>query len=245
MAGNEGKATATSTIATVTLHPIVGHGSRPTFAGVCSVATGEDTSAKVIVSPGHTTTGTPVQTMYVGCAPGTGAFSAPVQSALADGTYTAEAIQSDIAGDTATSTQTFTVGTAGQKPAVRMIGTPRVGITGKRLPAKARVPLKLRCVEAPCSGWVKLTVVETGSGRIGKADGHSGKRTHRRVTLTYGRASYRMAAGKMIRVTLTLTRAGRSAMAAAERNGLRLTETVTVRGGATVGRTIVVRLLAP
>lgn len=54
-----------------------------------------------------------------------------------------------------------------------------------------------------------------------------------------------MAAGKTTPVTITLTRAGRSAIAHAQRNGLRLTETVTVKGGATVRRTIVVRLDAP
>ncbi|MGH3267160.1 MAG: hypothetical protein ACRDNS_34850, partial [Trebonia sp.] len=173
-------------------------------------------------------------------------------------TYTAQAIQSDDLGNIGLSTpQTFTVGAStgvqtttrlAPKPRVLMVGSARVRIKGRKLHAKIRVPLKLSCKTANCTGQVTLTVVETmvrkgKQAKQGNRAKHGRKRTHRRKTLTCARASYKLRAGKTIRVTVTLTKAGRTAIVHARRHILRLTETVTVRGGATVKRRVVVRLV--
>jgi hypothetical protein len=94
----------------------------PAFAGVAGTASGDSTAVTVRVFAGAGTSGTLLQTLSATSGPG-GSYSVSASSALADGTYTARAEQSDSAGNTGLSTaNTFTVDTAA--PSVSITGGP-------------------------------------------------------------------------------------------------------------------------
>jgi hypothetical protein len=86
--------------------------STPILSGHSGAAEGDAESVTVNVYEGGSAAGSPVRTMSV--TPHGGAWSASVGPALGDGTYTAQAEQSDEAGNTGTSptAATFTVDTA-------------------------------------------------------------------------------------------------------------------------------------
>jgi hypothetical protein len=118
-AGNTGRsATSTFTILDTTA-PLVAlsapaDGSStadttPAFAGVAGTAPGDAASVTVKVYAGSLATGTPLQTLTATTA-GDGSYSVAAAPALAAGAYTAQAEQSDAAGNTGLSaTRTFTV----------------------------------------------------------------------------------------------------------------------------------------
>src|SRR5439155_1596059 len=84
----------------------------PTFSGTAGTAPGDSATVTVRVYAGATATGPPVQILTATRDGTTGAFTVDASPALADGTYTAQASQSDAAGTTGTSTPvTFTVDT--------------------------------------------------------------------------------------------------------------------------------------
>lgn len=87
----------------------------PTISGTGGTATGDTATATVRVYNGTTATGTPRQTVT---APITAGAWAVTSATLPQGTYTAQATQTDAAGNVGTSTSTFTVDTA--KPIVRI-----------------------------------------------------------------------------------------------------------------------------
>ena len=117
-AGNIGTGTATFTIDTtapvVTLTaPVNGsstNAATPTFSGAAGTATGDSTTVTVKVYSGSAASGTPVQTRTATVS--AGSWSVSASPALAEGTYTARAQQSDAAGNVGTSAaNTFIVDT--------------------------------------------------------------------------------------------------------------------------------------
>ena len=93
--------------------------STPTFTGTGDVTPGAEPFAIVEVYAGTAATGAPTQALT---APVTasGQFSVPVSPALADGTYTAVAVQADASGNTGFSAhQTFSIDT--HAPAVTLV----------------------------------------------------------------------------------------------------------------------------
>jgi hypothetical protein len=87
--------------------------NRPAFTGTTGTAAG-DNAATINVYAGTSASGTPVATV----SPGAGAFSVVPAAPLGDGTYTAQAVQSDAAGNQSVSTRTFVVDTTA--PAVTL-----------------------------------------------------------------------------------------------------------------------------
>jgi RHS repeat-associated protein len=104
--------------------------------------------------------------------------------------------------------------------------------------AHGKVPLKVRCVIARCSGRLTLSVVKTVTVRS------NGKVTHKQVTVSYGSASYSAQAGRTVTVTVRLKPAGRTALAHAKGKRLSVTQTATVRGSAAATSTVTLRLLS-
>jgi Bacterial Ig-like domain/PKD domain len=85
--------------------------SRPTISGLAGQASGDEQSVTLKLYAGPTASGSPVQKLET--TPGGGAWTtAGAVSALANGIYTVLAEQSDAAGNTGTSTATFTITTS-------------------------------------------------------------------------------------------------------------------------------------
>jgi hypothetical protein len=116
----------------------------PPFGGNAGTASGDLPSVTVRVYAGASATGTPVQTL--GASVSAGGYSVAASPALADGVFTAQAAQSDQAGNTGTSSaNTFTIDT--QPPAVT--------------------------VTAPANGATLSTSTPTFSGTAGNSVGDS------------------------------------------------------------------------
>ena len=84
--------------------------SKPTFSGAAGQASGDEHSVTLKIYEGSTASGSPTQTDHV--TPSGGNWSTGPISALANGTYTAQAEQADAVGNTGTSTVTFTITTS-------------------------------------------------------------------------------------------------------------------------------------
>ncbi len=137
-AGNVGRSptrTFTAAAPTDTTPPTVGLsvpaqgatvGLTPTLSGAAGTAPGDSNQVTVKLYAGGSATGTPVQTLSAAAAGGS--WSVTASPALAPGTYTAQAEQSDAAGNVGTSgAHTFTVADA-QLPSYRaevLADTPR------------------------------------------------------------------------------------------------------------------------
>jgi hypothetical protein len=116
----------------------------PTFSGAAGTAAGDSTTVTVRVYSGTSATGTPVQTRQA--TRSGGSWSVDASPALADGTYTAVAEQSDSVGNTGTSSaRTFRVDTT----------APSVTLT------------------QPADGSVASNTTPTFSGAAGTAPGDS------------------------------------------------------------------------
>jgi hypothetical protein len=101
-------------------------GATPTISGARGTATGDLSPVTVNIYSGSTATGTPVQIVTDS---GTGGSWSVLAAALADGTYTAQAAQSDSAGNHGLSgTATFTVDTIA--PSVAITAPSDGGSTG-------------------------------------------------------------------------------------------------------------------
>jgi hypothetical protein len=85
--------------------------NEPTFSGTGSILPGVNGTVTVMIYSGATASGTAVQTLTTTCDATTGAYSVTPTTALPDGTYTAEASQTDTAGNTGISATTFLVDT--------------------------------------------------------------------------------------------------------------------------------------
>ena len=111
-AGNIGKsATSTFTIKVkgpaLTLSPVaaVTKNSEPSFAGSAGIAPGDSATVTLNIYAGEGVSGSPIQTLEV--APTGAAWQASLTEQLSDGTYTAQAEQSDAAGNTTKSARSI------------------------------------------------------------------------------------------------------------------------------------------
>ncbi len=113
----KGPALSLGTVAAVTNNP------KPSFSGIAGVAPGDVASVTLKIYTGTTTTGTLVRTIPI--VPSASTWQGSVPEALPDGTYNAQAEQSDRAGNTTKSARSiFTVDT---KPPAVTITTPPNG----------------------------------------------------------------------------------------------------------------------
>ncbi len=102
-------------------------GSRPPVSGTAGIITGDGATVTVRIYSGATTGGTLVQTLSAARNAGTGAWTV-TPATLADGTYTAQATQTDSAGHTGTSSPVTFVAD-GTGPASVAITAPAAGQT--------------------------------------------------------------------------------------------------------------------
>ena len=139
-AGNVGKSTAvTFTVDTkgpaVTLNPPAAftNDTTPTLTGAAGVSSGDDASVAVTIYEGSSTAGQPVAAKNVTPTGATWSFTVP--TALAQGTYTAQAVQEDDAGNvTKSAALTFTVDTSAPAVSINSVATftsnPLPGLSG-------------------------------------------------------------------------------------------------------------------
>jgi hypothetical protein len=98
---------------------------------------------------------------------------------------------------------------------------PAVSITSKRLTASTKsVSVAVKCSKAACRGTITLT------------------RTAQKKTVTLGSGPYSLKTGTHASITVTLTKAGRSAFKNAATKAVSATVHVTVKGGKTVTKTL-------
>ncbi len=124
LAGNTGKSSPhTFTVDTsrpevsLAAVPSPTNDSTPSFSGSAGVAAGDDPSVTLKIYPGESISGSAVQTVEV--APTGATWTAGLVGALPDGTYTAQAVQEDLAGNTGVSEAvTFTVDTTAPAVAI-------------------------------------------------------------------------------------------------------------------------------
>jgi hypothetical protein len=100
----------------------------PALSGAAGSATNDSTTVILRIYSGTTATGTAVQTRNV---PRTGATWTTPLTALAQGTYTARATQTDTAGNTGSDTTTFTVDTAVPTPVMVSTANATGGVKGR------------------------------------------------------------------------------------------------------------------
>jgi len=129
-AGNTGKsAPSTFTVDTtppaVSLTPVAAltNNPEPSFSGNAGVAPGDLPSVTLKIYAGESTSGTPVRMITV--TPTGAAWKATLEEALKDGTYTAQAEQSDNAGNTTkTARSIFTVDTTPPAVSLNTVASP-------------------------------------------------------------------------------------------------------------------------
>jgi large repetitive protein len=134
----------------------------PKLLGGAGIASGDHTTVTVNVYKGEAAAGTPMESVPVTVAAGAWSHSTPT---LADGTYTAQAVQEDSAGNVGKSTAvTFTVDTT----------APTVSVTPVTSPTKNQTPT-ISGVAGVVSGdqaSVTVTVYEgvTASGKVAASE---------------------------------------------------------------------------
>ena len=101
----------------------------PTFSGAAGAATGDSNTVTLRIYAGATATGTVVQTRNATRSGATWTTTLP--TALAQGTYTARATQSDSAGNTGSATVTFTVDTTRPTPTMVSAANAANGTKGR------------------------------------------------------------------------------------------------------------------
>jgi Carboxypeptidase regulatory-like domain len=110
-------------------------------------------------------------------------------------------------------------------PAVTVSST-KVVVSG----GSARVPIA--CASATCAGTIELTGQIAVKGK--------GKKKAKKKTVVLAKGSYSLAAGKRATIAVRLTAAGKSALAKAKRHKLSGKAGVSVTGGKTVQKSVVV-----
>ena len=143
--------------------------STPSFSGAAGTASGDLATVKLRIYAGASATGSPLRTVEVTRSGST--WSASSGGVLSDGTYTAQAEQSDTAGNTGRSeASTFTIDTAGPSVSLAAVASPtnnpKVGFSGGAGAAAgdlATVKLKIYA-GAVVSGSPMRTVEVTRSG---------------------------------------------------------------------------------
>ena len=130
-AGNIGKSApstftikATGPVVSLTAVPSPTKNKTPSFGGAAGVAAGDIPSVTLKIYSGAVASGSPVRTVKV--TPTGPTWKTSLAEALSDGTFTAQAEQSDEAGNTSTSTpSTFTVDTLGPAVSLNPVGSPK------------------------------------------------------------------------------------------------------------------------
>jgi large repetitive protein len=126
-AGNLGSAAVTFTVDTtapaVSIHPPAtpSKDQTPTLSGAAGVASGDVGQVAVSIYKGEVATGSPVQTTKATVSGGEWSYKA---TQLADGTYTAQATQTDQAGNVGTAEVIFTVDTTAPAVTVHTVTSP-------------------------------------------------------------------------------------------------------------------------
>jgi Carboxypeptidase regulatory-like domain len=95
--------------------------------------------------------------------------------------------------------------------------------------SSARVPIA--CANATCAGTIELTGQIAVKGK--------GKKKAKKKTVVLAKGSYSLAAGKSATIAVHLSAAGKSALAKAKRHKLSATAVVSVAGGTTAKKSIV------
>jgi hypothetical protein len=101
----------------------------------------------------------------------------------------------------------------------------------------AKVPIA--CAKANCAGSIELTEQVPTKAKKGK------KTTSKKQTVVLAKGSYSLAAGKSATIIVRLTAAGKSALVAAKKHLLSAKLLVTVAGGTTVQKPVVLSEAAP
>jgi Carboxypeptidase regulatory-like domain len=128
-------------------------------------------------------------------------------------------------------TATNYAGRASAKSSQVAVALPAVSVPSAKIAVagdSARVPLA--CASATCAGRIELT------GQIVVKS--KGKKKTKKKTVVLGKSSYSLAAGKSATVSVHLTAAGKSALAAAKGHKLSAKAGVTVTGGVTVKKSV-------
>ncbi len=160
----------------------------PSLSGTAGTEPGDSATVTVKIWPGSDTTGSPLQAKTTARDAGSGAYSASAE-ALADGTYTARAEQSDAAGNSGQSnTSTFTVARPPEPPIAARplvaplaaplsdVEPPAVELGGRRTQKAGRtikVTLKATSENLWATAWGRLTV--SGSKRPYRLQGVSAR----------------------------------------------------------------------
>ncbi len=142
-----------------------------------------------------------------------------VQAADVGHALVCEVAATNVAGHTAARSAALTV----TLPAVTLSSS-KIAVSG----GSAKVPIA--CANATCTGTIELT------GQV--AVKSKGKKTKRK-TVTLAKGSYSLVAGKKATISVRLTSAGKSALAAAKAHKLSGKAGVTVTSGATVKKSVV------
>jgi hypothetical protein len=116
---------------------------------------------------------------------------------------------------------------------------PAITVSASKLVASgsaAKVPIA--CAKANCAGSIELTEQVPAKAK-------KGKKTPKKQTVVLAKGSYSLAAGKSATIVVRLTAAGKSALATAKKRLLSGKLLVTVAGGTTVQKPVVLSEAAP
>ena len=211
----------------------------PTFAGTAGLDTGDEPAVTVTVRAGSGPGGPQVLSLHTTRDPSTGAYAVTPPSALAAGTYSAQATQADAAGNTAT-TQPVTFTIAGD-PAAEAPGATSPGTDPTPTPATTGAPPAQRAVGALRISSVTPRRCRRGARCALVVNGRVARSTVGTIALTVRR-------GRGVRRVVVPIRAGRWTASVVPPVGAsrRLTVTASFRGDAghlpaTARRSVVLR----
>jgi Bacterial Ig-like domain len=217
----------------------------PTLAGTAGLDTGDEPAVTVTVRAGSGPGGPQDLSLHTTRDPSTGAYTVTPPSALAAGTYSAQATQADAAGNTAT-TQPVTFTIAGDPPASAADPAPGLGATSPGTdptptPATTGAPRAQRAVGALRISSVTPRRCRRGARCALVVNGRVARSTVGTIALTVRR-------GRGVRRVVVPIRAGRWTASIVPPGGAsrRLTVTATFRGDAghlpaTARRSVVLR----
>jgi subtilisin-like proprotein convertase family protein len=208
----------------------------PALAGAAGALAGDSSMVTVKIWSGSIASGSPVHTLATMRFGGSWSMTAP---ALGDGTYTARAEQSDVAGNLGVSApSTFTVDTVAEPPAdqpATLLPLPPIGqlpdltVEGAALGAPARVrlanalrrgvPARVVCGE-PCTARLRLLLAARLARRLGIAR-----------SVVVGRGSARLTAPGSRRVRVRFSDRARRELARARSVRLALRAAITDAAG--------------
>ena len=199
---------------------------------------GKPTVGSLLSCSSGSWTGESEQTLAVGW-PLTTPFAYQWQrdgGAIAGATLPAYLVQTADVGHSLTCEVTATnyAGHAGAKSSPLAVTLPAVTVSNAKIivsGGSARVPIL--CANAACAGTIELT------GQIAAKSKGKGRKKAKKQTVAFGKGSYSLAAGKSATIVVRLTAVGKSALAKARGHKLSGNAGVTVTGGVTVQKPVV------